>query len=109
MLLQYDPPKPYCTESLGEKLAVDSETLADTIQADNDLLIADAERSGIEDSRILDNVALQSRIETAIDDQQRKLQQLTLSGLAALNATIIEDAQNDDLLGFNGWNQTMSK
>ena len=104
LLLQYDAPKPYCTESLGEKLAVDSETLADTTREANDLLIADAERSGIEDSRILDDEALQSRIETVIDDQQRKLQQLTLSGLAALNATIIEDAQNDNLLAFNGWN-----
>ena len=52
----------------------------------------------------LTNEALQSRIETVIDDQQRKLQQLTLSGLAALNATIIKDAQNDNLLAFNGWN-----
>ena len=102
--LQYDAPKPYCTESIGEKLAVDAETLADTTREANDLLISDAERSGIEDSRILDEEALQSRIDTVIDDQQRKLQQLTLSGLAALNATIIEDAQTDNLLAFNGWN-----
>ena len=104
LLLQYDAPKPYCTESLGEKLAVDAETLADTTKAENDLLISDAERSGIEDSRILDEVALQSRIDIVIDDQQRKLQQLTLSGLAALNADIIEDARTDNLLAFNGWN-----
>ena len=102
--LQYDAPKPYCTESIGEKLAVDAETLADTTKAANDLLISDAERSGIEDSRILDEQALQSRIDTVIDDQQRKLQQLTLSGLAALNGTIIEEAQTDNLLAFNGWN-----
>ena len=102
--LQYDAPKPYCTESIGEKLAVDAETLADTTKAANDLLISDAERSGIEDSRILDEEALQSRIDTVIDDQQRKLQQLTLSGLAALNGTIIEEAQTDNLLAFNGWN-----
>ena len=102
--LQYDAPKPYCTESIGEKLAVDAETLADTTKEANDLLISDAERSGIEDSRILDEEALQSRIDTVIDDQQRKLQQLTLSGLAALNADIIEDAQTDNLLSFNGWN-----
>ena len=102
--LQYDAPKPYCTESIGEKLAVDAETLADTTKEANDLLISDAERSGIEDSRILDEEALQSRIDPVIDDQQRKLQQLTLSGLAALNATIIEDAQTDNLLAFNGWN-----
>ncbi|GIS55469.1 MAG: hypothetical protein Ct9H90mP30_1540 [Actinomycetota bacterium] len=74
--LQYDAPKPYCTESIGEKLAVDAETLA-THKRANDLLISDAERSGIEDSRILDEEALQSRIDTVIDDQQRKLQQLT--------------------------------
>ena len=104
LLLQYDAPKPYCTESIGEKLAVDSETLADTTKEANDLLISDAQRSGIEDSRILDEGALQSRIDTVIDDQQRKLQQLTLSGLAALNAAIIEDAQSDNLLAFNGWN-----
>ena len=104
LLLQYDAPKPYCTESLGEKLAVDAETLADTTKAENDLLISDAERSGIEDSRILDEEALQSRIDIVIDDQQRKLQQLTLSGLAALNADIIEDARTDNLLAFNGWN-----
>ena len=102
--LQYDAPKPYCTESIGEKLAVDAETLADTTKEANDLLISDAQRSGIEDSRILDEEALQSRIDTVIDDQQRKLQQLTLSGLAALNADIIEDAQTDNLLSFNGWN-----
>ena len=102
--LQYDAPKPYCTESIGEKLAVDAETLADTTKEANDLLISDAERSGIEDSRILDEEALQSRIDTVIDDQQRKLQQLTLSGLAALNGTIIEEAQTDNLLAFNGWN-----
>ncbi len=102
--LQYDAPKPYCTESIGEKLAVDAETLADTTKEANDLLISDAERSGIEDSRILDEEALQSRIDTVIDDQQRKLQQLTLSGLAALNGTVIEEAQTDNLLAFNGWN-----
>jgi len=104
LLLQYDAPKLYCTESIGEKLAVDAETLADTTKEANDLLIADAQRSGIEDSRILDDEALQSRIDTVIDDQQRKLQQLTLSGLAALNADIIEDARTDNLLAFNGWN-----
>tara|TARA_B100000700_G_scaffold330911_1_gene459959 strand:+ start:4716 stop:5927 length:1212 start_codon:yes stop_codon:yes gene_type:complete len=104
LLLQYDAPQPYCTESLGEKIAVDAETLADTTKEANDLLIFDAERSGIEDSRILDEEALQSRIDIVIDDQQRKLQQLTLSGLAALNAAIIEDAQSDNLLAFNGWN-----
>ncbi len=102
--LQYDAPEPYCTESLGEKLAVDAETLSDTTKAANDLLISDAERSGIEDSRILDEEALQSRIDTVIDDQQRKLQQLTLSGLAALSAEIIQDARTDNLLSFNGWN-----
>jgi hypothetical protein len=104
LLLQYDAPKPYCTESLGEKLAVDSETIGDTIRAANDQLISDAEQSGIEDSRVLNEEALQERIDISIDDQRRKLQQLTLSGLAALSGTIIEEARSDGLIATNGWN-----
>ena len=104
LLLEYEAPQPYCNESLGEKLAVDGETLADTTRAANDQLISDAQQNGIEDSRVLNEQDLQVRIDQVIDDQQRKLQQLTLSGLAALNADIIEDARSDGLLSFNGWN-----
>jgi hypothetical protein len=104
LVLQYDAPKPYCTESLGEKLAVDAETIADTIRAANDQLISDAEQSGIEDSRVVDEEALQERIDAGIDDQRRKLQQLTLSGLSSLSGTIIEEARSDGLLSSNGWN-----
>ena len=102
--LNYEAPLPYCAESIGEKLAVDQGTLADTTRQGNNLLIADAEQRGIEDSRILSEEELEDRIETVIDDQQRKLNQLTLSGLAALSAGIMDDARSDGLLEFNGWN-----
>ena len=102
--LNYEAPLPYCAESIGEKLAVDQGTLADTTRQGNNRLIADAEQSGIEDSRILSEEELEDRIETVIDDQQRKLNQLTLSGLAALSADIMDDSRSDGLLEFNGWN-----
>ena len=102
--LDYNPPRPYCNESIGEKLAVDQESLADTIRANNEQLITDANEVGTEDSRILSEQELIAKIAKTIDDQQRKLQQLTLSGLASLNSQIIEDARSDDLVYFNGWN-----
>jgi len=102
--LNYEAPLPYCAESIGEKLAVDQGTLADMTRQGNNRLIADAEQRGIEDSRILSEEELEDRIETVIDDQQRKLNQLTLSGLAALSAGIMDDARSDGLLEFNGWN-----
>ncbi len=102
--LNYEAPLPYCAESIGEKLAVDQGTLADTTRQGNNRLIADAEQRGIEDSRILSEEELEDRIETVIDDQQRKLNQLTLSNLAALSAGIMDDARSDGLLEFNGWN-----
>ena len=43
-------------------------------------------------------------LQTVIDDQQRKLSQLTLSGLATLSAEIMDDARSDGLLEFNEWN-----
>ena len=101
--LDYEAPLPYCTESIGEKLAVDQGTLADRTRQSNNQLIADAEQSGIEDSRILSEEELENRIETVIDDQQRKLSQLTLSGLATLSVDIMDDARSDGLLEFNKW------
>ena len=41
--LDYEAPLPYCTESIGEKLAVDQGTLADRTRQGNNQLIADAE------------------------------------------------------------------
>ena len=103
LLLDYDAPQPYCTESVGEKLAVDQETLADRTRQDNNELITDAEQSGIEDSRVLTEEELANRIEQVINDQQIKLNQLTVSGLAALSQDIIDDATDDGLLGYNSW------
>ncbi|HJM29227.1 MAG: hypothetical protein QF596_04570 [Acidimicrobiales bacterium] len=102
--LDYDAPQPYCTESIGEKLAVDEETLADTTMEGNERLLADAEQNGIEDSRILTEEQLSEEIAKVINDQEIKLSQLTLSGLAALSGEIIDDARSDGLLDFNDWN-----
>tara|TARA_B100000131_G_scaffold47409_1_gene42036 strand:- start:183 stop:1394 length:1212 start_codon:yes stop_codon:yes gene_type:complete len=102
--IQYDAPKPYCTESVAEKLAVDEETIADDIRADNLQLAEDAKERGISDSRILSDSELEERIVQKVDDQKRKLGQLTLSDLAAISGDIIEEAKADGILDFNGWN-----
>ena len=102
--INYDAPKPYCTESLAEKLAVDEESLADEMRADNLQLVTDAGDRGISDSRILNDADLEDKIVQKIDDQKRKLGQLTLSDLAAINGDIIEDARADGILDFNSWN-----
>jgi hypothetical protein len=104
LLLEYDSPEPYCTESMGEKLAVDETTIADSLRADNERLSQDAQESGISDARVLSGTELQAKIDQTIDDQKRKLAQLTLSDLASISPNIIDDARADGLLYFNGWN-----
>lgn len=102
--IDYDPPKPYCTESIGEKLAVDEETIADNLRANNSTLASDAGDRGTSDSRVLSDTELEERIEQRIDDQKRKLGQLTLSDLAAISTDIIDDAQAEGIIDFNAWN-----
>ena len=102
--MDYDPPKPYCTESVAEKLAVDEQTMADNLREDNIQLASDAGDRGISDSRVLSDAELEDKIALKIDDQKRKLSQLTLSDLAAISGGIIEDARADGILDFNGWN-----
>ena len=102
--MDYDPPKPYCTESIAEKLAVDEQTMTDNLREDNFQLASDAGDRGISDSRVLSDAELEDKIALKIDDQKRKLSQLTLSDLAAISGGIIEDARADGLLDFNGWN-----
>ncbi len=104
LVMDYDPPKPYCTESVAEKLAVDEQTMADNLREDNTQLASDAGDRGISDSRVLSDAELEDKIALKIDDQKRKLSQLTLSDLAAISGGIIEDARADGLLDFNGWN-----
>ena len=104
LVMDYDPPKPYCTESVAEKLAVDEQTMADNLREDNLQLASDAGDRGISDSRVLSDAELEEKIALKIDDQKRKLSQLTLSDLAAISGGIIEDARADGILDFNGWN-----
>ncbi|MEC7923855.1 MAG: hypothetical protein VYB80_01435 [Actinomycetota bacterium] len=106
--IDYDAPKPYCTESIGEKLAVDEETIADNLRATNATLASDASELGIEDSRVLSDTELEERINQRIDDQKRKLGQLTLSDLASISTDIINEAKAEGILDFNGWNMLSS-
>ncbi len=106
--IDYDAPKPYCTESIGEKLAVDEETIADNLRATNATLASDASELGIEDSRVLSDTELEERINQRIDDQKRKLGQLTLSDLASISTDIIDEARAEGILDFNGWNMLSS-
>lgn len=102
--LDYAAPQPYCSESVGEKLAVDAETIADELTAANALLVADAEESGIDDARIQTPEELQASIAQEISDETTKLNQLSLSDLAAVSPDIIEQAEDDGVLDFRGWN-----
>lgn len=103
LVIDYEPPKAYCTESVAEKLAVDEETIADNLRLANVNLSSDAGDRGISDSRVLSDAELEEKITQRIDDQKRKLNQLSLSDLAAINEEIINDARDDGILDFNGW------
>ena len=104
LTIDYDAPEPYCTESIGEKLAVDGETIADNLRAINETLASDASELDIDDLRVLSETELEERINQRIDDQKRKLGQLTLSDLASISTDIIIDAKAEGILDFNGWN-----
>ena len=102
--LTYDgPDHRFCIEPLGELLAVDEATIADEARAANDDLIDDAERRGVDDPRIQTEAELEASIAQEIRDEGVKLNQLTLSGLKAVAPDLIELAENDGLLDFNGW------
>ncbi|MDG1488857.1 MAG: hypothetical protein P8R36_01065, partial [Actinomycetota bacterium] len=104
LLLDYDSPKLYCTESMGEKLAVDEATIAAELRADNERLSQDAQENGVSDSRILSQTALEVKIDRTIEDQKSKVSQLTLSDLKSISPDIIDDARDDGILNFNSWN-----
>ncbi len=95
----YQPPadRPWCaSEQIGETLAVDEETLAESIVAANEAL-------GPDDPRYLDDDELAAAIETAIDDQRRRANQLTLGALAAVSPEMIEEAEEAGDLELQGW------
>ena len=76
-------------------MAVDAETIADDLTAANAALAAD-------DPRVVDDAQLALNIAIAIEDEDRKLQQLTLSSLAAA-PELIEQAVADGIVDFAGW------
>jgi hypothetical protein len=98
--LEYDAPegRPYCdSEPIGELLAVDVETITESIVATNDEL-------GPEDPRYRDDAALAVLIETTIDDEQRKVSQLTLTGLVTASPELVAAASANGDLDSRGWN-----
>jgi hypothetical protein len=103
LTLDYSSDREYCNEGVGEKLAVDAETISDSLTAANNSLIAAAEDSGIDDSRILAPDELEASIANKIADETTKLAQLTLSNLASAAPGIIPDGEEAGLLNFNGW------
>ncbi|MGI9642033.1 MAG: hypothetical protein ACR2N9_04535 [Acidimicrobiia bacterium] len=95
----YTPPadKPYCaSEQVGELLAVDELTLAENITAANEAL-------GPDDPRYLTEPELAEAIDTAIDDQRRKVSQLTLGALLAASPEIVDAVVSAGDLDFEGW------
>ena len=95
----YEPPadRPWClSEELGELLAVDTETITEEVIAINEAL-------GPDDPRFLDDEALQTRIDTLIDDEFRRDAQLTLSAVASVSPELIEAGKADGVIDARGW------
>lgn len=88
----------YCNnEQLGELLAVDGETIADDLRADNEAL-----NPG--DPRFKTDAELDAFIVTTIEDETRKVNQLTLSGLATVSTELIAVAEADGVIVLVEWN-----
>jgi hypothetical protein len=95
----YEAPadRPWClSEELGELLAIDTETITENLVAANDAL-------GPDDPRFLDEAALQDRIDTVLDDEFRRDQQLTLSAVASVSPELIEAAKEEGSIDARGW------
>lgn len=92
---------PDCNVEVGELLAVDTETIAEELADANAALDGD-------DPRFLDATALSATIETTIADETRKVNQLTLSGLASVAPDMLEAAEESGQLVLVGWNLVSS-
>jgi hypothetical protein len=95
----YEAPadRPWClSEELGELLAIDADTITENLVAANDAL-------GSDDPRFLDEVALQERIDTVLDDEFRRDAQLTLSAVASVSPELIEAGKEDGIVDARGW------
>jgi hypothetical protein len=65
---------------------------------------ADNAALGEDDPRFLDDAELDEAIATAIDDQKRKLDQLTLSALFTVSPPLVEAAEDAGAVDLAGWN-----
>ncbi len=93
---------PYClNEQIGELLAVDAETLGEDLTAAN-------EAYGEDDPRFLDDAELEAAITQAVDDEIRKDNQLSLSGLLSVSPEIIDNAVDEGILDFQDWDLVSS-
>lgn len=95
----YTPPegREYCqNEQIGELLAVDAETIADDMREANEAL-------GENDPRFLDEAALEDAIAVEIDDEIRKVNQLTLSSLFNVAEPLFDEAADAGVIDLNDW------
>lgn len=92
----------YCNdEQVGELLAVDAASIEEDLRDDNAAL-------GPDDPRFLDAAALDERVATTIDDQTRKVGQLTLSGLITKSPALLDAAERSGAVSLEGWNVVSS-
>lgn len=92
---------PDCNVEVGELLAVDADTITEELTDANAAFSAG-------DPRFLDAQALSATIGTAIDDQTRKVNQLTLSGLASVAPDMLQEAEESGQIVLVGWNLVSS-
>jgi len=84
-------------EVQAELATVDEEAIRSTIEAANDALPDD-------DPRKLDEAGVEEAVEAAITREEAKLDQLTLSSLAATHPQVIEWAEDNGYLVLDDWN-----
>ena len=86
----------YCNEEVAELVTPDEPGVEATVRANN-------ERIAEDDSRRLDEEELDVAVATAIDEENRKTAQASLSALKAVGPDLIADAKADGTLSFEKW------
>lgn len=90
----------YCNEEIGEQLAIDADLIDLNLRAANENILATSPL-GADDPRFMTDAELDEAIATAIDDQTRKVSQLTLSTLAG-QPRLIDAAEADGVIDVTG-------
>jgi hypothetical protein len=86
----------YCNEELAEQVGVPATAVELRLTAANDALPDD-------DPRKLDADGLAARIAEEVDDETRKKAALYLSALDSVAPDLVNDAEADGVLEFQGW------